>query len=132
MTTRAAVLLVDDERVVLDSLRLQIRRMCGDELTIECAGGAAEAWEVLDELKGEGVTIVLVMSDWLMPVTRGDAFLEEVKLRFPETKRVMLTGQADEQAIRRVRERGLADLLLLKPWSSHDLVAMMRLISPGT
>jgi CheY-like chemotaxis protein len=131
VTVRAAVLLVDDERVVLESLRLQIRRMCGDGLAIECAEGVAEAWEVLEELRNEGVSVVLVLSDWLMPVTRGDAFLEEVKLRFPQMKRVMLTGQADDQAVRRVREGGLADLLLLKPWSDQDLVAMMELIPLG-
>lgn len=130
MSRKTAVLLVDDERIVLDSLRLQIRRM-REDLVIECAGGVAEAWEVLEDLRDEDVTVLLVISDWLMPVTRGDAFLEEVKARFPEIKRVMLTGQADNDALARVRGAGLADAVLFKPWSDQDVLAMMALVSSG-
>ncbi len=128
MNARQAVLLVDDEQLILDSLRLQIRRMGGGDLAIECANGVSEAWEVLDELQGDGVAVVLVISDWLMPNTRGDAFLEALKARFPGIRRVMLTGQADADALERVRARDLVDRLLLKPWSDHDLAQVLALV----
>lgn len=125
---RFAVLLVDDEQVVLDSLRLQIRRMVGQDVMIECAASVSEAWEVIEECEADGVTLSLVISDWLMPVQRGDAFLEEVKARHPGIRRVMLTGQADKEALQRIREQGLVDLLLHKPWSDRGLSEAMSLL----
>lgn len=128
MTQRRALILVDDERVVLDSLRLQIGRVRSTDFDIECADSVDEAWEVIAALHDEGVTVPLVMSDWLMPGTRGDAFLEQVRARLPDTHRVLLTGQADGEALRRVHEAGLVDRLLFKPWSEEDILDVVALI----
>ncbi len=128
MSRASAVLLVDDEPVVLDSLRRQMRLMCGDGLQVECAESVSEAWEVMAEMQAEGVSVLLIISDWLMPLIRGDAFLEEVKARFPEVKRVMLTGQADGAALRRVRDGGFVDRLLFKPWSVQELAEVVGMV----
>jgi len=87
-------------------------------------------WELLEELHADGSTVLVVISDWLMPVTRGDAFLDELKSKFPGIKRVLLTGQADEEALRRVRDRDLVDLMLHKPWSEQDIRDVMALVPP--
>jgi len=129
MSKRVA-LLVDDEQLVLESLRLQIRRLGHDALAIECANSASEAWEVIEELQGEGAVILVIISDWLMPAIRGDAFLEEVKARFPGITRVMLTGQADGEALQRVSQQGVADMVLFKPWSDRDLAEALKLAEP--
>jgi len=125
--SKLVALLVDDEQLVLDSLRLQIRRLGRDDLAIECANSAAEAWEVIEELQGEGALILVIISDWLMPATRGDAFLEGVKARFPRIRRVMLTGQADGEALQRVTQGGVVDMVLSKPWSDRDLEMALEL-----
>ncbi|HRG98549.1 MAG TPA: response regulator [Polyangiaceae bacterium] len=129
MSGKPSIVLVDDERIIVDSLRLQIRRLRG-ELEVECAGSVSEAWELLEELHADGSTVLVVISDWLMPVTRGDAFLDELKSKFPGIKRVLLTGQADEEALRRVRDRDLVDLMLHKPWSEQDIRDVMALVPP--
>ncbi len=126
--SQAIVMLVDDEKTVLDALRGQIRALFGSTLSCETAEGVDEAWEVLGELiDEEGETVILIVSDWLMPGTKGDEFLEGIRARYPGIVRVMLTGQADEAAIRRVQEGGLAQLLLYKPWRQDDLVEAIKL-----
>ena len=124
-----AVLLVDDEQLVLQSLRNQYRRLIGDsDIAVECAGSVSEAWEVIEDLQEVGVQVVLVVSDWLMPSTRGDVFLADVQTRMPSIKRVLLTGQADHDVLRRVVAHGIADLLIFKPWSELDLRDTLALV----
>lgn len=127
MLAKAAVLLIDDEKVILDSLRLQINRFQLD-INIECATSVSEAWELIDELHEDNINILLIISDWLMPVTRGDAFFEEVKSRFPNIKRILLTGQADYEALERIRSRNLVDKLMAKPWSDEDIVEVLAML----
>jgi CheY-like chemotaxis protein len=127
LLAKAAVLLIDDEKVILDSLRLQISRFQLD-VNIECATSVSEAWELIDELHEDNIDILLIISDWLMPVTRGDAFFEEVKNRFPNIKRILLTGQADYEALERIRSRNLVDKLMAKPWSDADIVEVLAML----
>lgn len=118
----AVILLVDDEKTVLDALRTQIRTLFGRTLSCETAEHVDEAWEVLDELiEDEGAQVILVVSDWLMPGVKGDEFLAQVRSRYPDIVRVMLTGQADAEALERVQREELAQLLLHKPWAEDDL-----------
>ena len=65
----------------------------------ETAEDVPEAWEVLEELEEMGAEVVIIVSDWLMPGVRGDEFLIEVRRKHPQIARVMLTGQADEDAL---------------------------------
>ena len=117
----AAILMVDDEKTILDSLKGQLRGIFGGRFSYETAEDAAEALEVLEELHAEGVRVVVVVSDWLMPGKHGDEFLADVRARFPSIGRILLTGQADEGAIRRVREGAIASEIIFKPWSAAVL-----------
>lgn len=121
--TRSAILVVDDEKTILDSLRGQLRTLFGSRYLVETADDAEEAWEVLEDLERVGVDVVVVVSDWLMPGMRGDEFLAAVRVRFPRTGRVLLTGQADAEAIRRARDDARVFEVIRKPWSAEALQA---------
>ncbi len=123
----AVVLLVDDEKTVLDALRRQVVALGGRRLRCETAEHVDEAWEVLQELTEFEEHVILVVSDWLMPGTRGDAFLADVRFRHPDVVRVMLTGQADPSALERVVREQLAHLVLSKPWRESDVQAALAL-----
>jgi CheY-like chemotaxis protein len=116
-----AIILVDDEKTILDCLHEQLGRMFGTRYIYERAESVDEAWEVIIELEEDGVEIVAVISDWLMPGTRGDEFLIGLRARRPATARVMLTGQADGIAIDRVRREGDPTTVMAKPWSAEAL-----------
>ena len=122
----SAILCVDDEVMILESLREQLQRNFGDRYLYEVAEGIDEAWEVIAELYAEGIRILVVVSDWLMPGVKGDEFLIAVHKRYPEIISIMLTGQADEACVERVRTEAALYALLRKPWSEEDLVHIIQ------
>ncbi len=119
--TRTVILLVDDEKTVLDSLSEQLRRLYPQGIECETAESAEEAWELLQELSDEDIPVMVVVSDWLMPGQRGDEFLAQVRTKYPHIGRVMLTGQADPAALERARAEATAHQILFKPWRPEEL-----------
>jgi CheY-like chemotaxis protein len=126
MATKMAILCVDDDKLVLDSLKSQLRRTFGAKYVYETAEAAEDAYEIIEELAEEGVTVLLIVSDWLMPRIKGDEFLIEVHRRFPGVIKVMLTGQATPEAIERARRGAGLYRCLHKPWSEAELVETIQ------
>jgi len=119
--SNAAILCVDDETSILKALKEQLKRCFGSRYVYEVAQSAEEAWVVIDELDQEEIKILIIVSDWLMPNVRGDVFLAQVHERFPEVVTVMLTGQADEDAIERARQQANLYACIHKPWTEEEL-----------
>ena len=115
--SQSVILCVDDEKVVLDSLKIQLKREFGDNYIYEFAENADDALEIIAELEKENKTILVIVSDWLMPGIKGDEFLIRVHEKHPDIVKVMLTGQADENAITKVKEQANLHACLYKPWS---------------
>lgn len=120
--SKKAILCVDDEKIILQSLKAQIKKHFGDRYLYEFAESRDEAWEVIAELDEAGIEILVIVSDWLMPNVRGDDFLIEVHQRFPQIITVMLTGQAHEDAIARAKKEANLHRCLHKPWSEQELI----------
>lgn len=117
---------VDDERIVLLSLRDQITKYFGERYRYEFAESVDEAWEVIDELCLEQIQILIIVSDWLMPGMRGDEFLIEVHKRFPKIVTVLLSGQANEEAIENARKHANLHAYIPKPWDEQSLIEVIR------
>lgn len=81
---RKSVLIVDDEPLVRESLRM-ILDLEGHRM-VEAATGS----EALDKLNGEKFDVVF--TDFLMPGMKGDQLAREIKGRCDETPVVMVTG----------------------------------------
>ena len=122
---KPAILCVDDELVVLDSLKIQLRNEFGDNYMYEVAESADEAMEIIDEIQDETAVIVIV-SDWLMPGIKGDEFLIRVHEKYPNIVKVMLTGQADEAAVERVKTEANLHRCLSKPWDAIELIETIK------
>ncbi len=101
------ILFVDDEQNILDGLRRMLRSR-RDEWDIVFASGAREA---LDMISREPVDVVV--SDMRMPVMNGVEFLTEVMRRHPHIIRIILSGHADKELIK--RSTGVAHQYLSKP-----------------
>ena len=123
---RGVLLCVDDEIIVLTALKDQLRRAFGNEFQIEVAESAEEALELLDELSEEGHRLLVIVSDWQMPGMKGDEFLVHAHRRFPTVLKIMLSGQAQQDAVERARREGGLHDILAKPWSATELVEMIR------
>ncbi len=126
MSNKKVILCVDDEKIILKSLKAQIKRHFNKNYTYECAEDAIEALEIIEELNKEGAQIMMIVSDWLMPQMKGDEFLIQVHQKFPDITKVMLTGQASEDAIERARCKANLHHCLHKPWSEQELIEILE------
>lgn len=123
---KKAIVCVDDESIILDSLGEQIENLFGNQFMYEYAENAEEGMEVLEELTEEGVQVLVIVSDWLMPGKKGDEFLIEVHKKFPRIVKVMLTGQADESAIENARKNADLFAYIHKPWTAEQLEKVIK------
>ena len=121
-----AILCVDDEAVILLSLLQELKTHLGNHYTYERATSAESALGIIDELDKEGIRVILIISDWLMPGMKGDEFIELVNHSHPEIKAIMITGQADESAIERVGSIHSVVAVLKKPWRSDELIKTIK------
>ncbi len=115
---RPGVLLLDDELRVLKALE---RALMSEGFRVWTASEPEAAFQLLGEQ-----TVDVVVSDYRMPHTDGVTFLKEVRRRKPETRRVLLTGQADIHSIAEAINQGAIHRLFLKPWDHLDLVTALR------
>jgi DNA-binding NtrC family response regulator len=123
---KVAILCVDDEAIILNSLVRQLQTAFDDAYLYETAESADEALEIIEELQSEGT-----VSDWLMPGAKGDEFLIEVHKRFPGVVKIMLTGQADRDAIERAIDQANLYTCLEKPWQAQDLIQAIQSALPS-
>ena len=114
---KTKILLVDDEPRVLDGYRRTLRK----RYEIETAHSAAEG---LDKITNEG-PFAVVVSDYRMPGMDGIEFLGQIHQRFPDTTRVMLTGQADLEASIAAVNLGRVYRFLTKPCDPETLAVTL-------
>jgi len=124
--SRKAILLVDDEAIIVLALSRELRRAFGREYRIETALDAETAFKIMDDLESEGCALVVVVSDWLMPGMKGDEFLVRIHERNPAVALFMVTGQADETAVNRVVNEAKVVACIRKPWRGPELVELIR------
>lgn len=120
------VICVDDEMMILTSLREQLRELHDLGLSIEFSADGQDALDLLDELLSDGEEVPLFISDHIMPGLKGDEVLRAVYERSPKTRCVLLTGQADLEAVKRVVNRANLYRYLSKPWEQEDLLMTAR------
>ena len=115
------IICVDDEQTILDSLRIQLETTLGDDYLIEMAQGGEEALEVISELLEDNYEITVVIADYIMPGMKGDELLIRIHDISPKTHKIMLTGQADIEAIGKAIQYAKLYRYIAKPWQADDL-----------
>jgi CheY-like chemotaxis protein len=123
---KAVILCVDDEVTILNTLKTQLKNEFADTYTYEMAENAIDALEIIEELEEDNISIILIVSDWLMPGMKGDEFLIQVHQKFPNIIKIMLTGHADEAAVKRAVEQANLFCCLYKPLNTEDLIKTIQ------
>jgi response regulator RpfG family c-di-GMP phosphodiesterase len=117
----ATIMLVDDEEMVLNSIRSFFLIESAYQLLTYTS-----PLKALQELDNAPPHIDLVISDYLMPEMDGITFLAKVKEKLPMVPRILLTGYADkENAIKAINNVGLYQYIE-KPWDNEDLKLIIR------
>jgi YesN/AraC family two-component response regulator len=119
---KPVILCVDDEKLVLESVVGQLRQHYRNQYAYETAESAEDAHEVVAELMEAGQPIHVIISDWLMPIQKGDAFLIEMSELLPNAKLIMLSGHADEDAVERAQKYANLHEFMRKPWDKSTLI----------
>jgi CheY-like chemotaxis protein len=127
---KRAILCVDDEAIILNSLLRQLQTAFDDSYIYETAENADEALEIIEDLQGEGTDLLVIVSDWLMPGSKGDQLLIDVHQRFPGVVKIMLTGQANPDAVERAQTEANLYTCLAKPWQEQDLIQAIQSALP--
>jgi signal transduction histidine kinase len=114
---RPTLLVVDDEKDVLESVRHFFRRSC----RVLIAEGGEPALEIL---RSEPVHVILC--DQRMPGMSGDELLRQAREVQPDAVRLLFTGYADLPAVIRAVNEGQIFRYISKPWDAAELEAIVR------
>ncbi|NEP85133.1 MAG: response regulator, partial [Okeania sp. SIO3B3] len=96
------IVCVDDELLILESIKYELKKVLDKSINIELAESANEAFDLIDDLVEDQQKILIIVADWLMPDIKGDEFLISIHQKYPNIIKILLTGQADEKIINRV------------------------------
>jgi len=115
---KPSILFVDDEKNILQGLRRMLRGL-RDEWEMDFAEGGEAALAKLSEQ-----SVDVVVTDMKMPGMNGAELLDRVSELYPQTLRLILSGEADTEAtFRTVRT---SHQFLPKPSNSERLIEIIR------
>ncbi len=112
------VLLVDDDKNLLDGLRRSLRKENYDVL---CSSSAEMAMEIL-----QSQTIDVVISDQDMPGRKDADFLNPVFLEFPNTIRFLLASEATLEVAVDAINNGAINRFFIKACNTSELAEKIR------
>lgn len=112
------LLIVDDDAI---TRRAMCRTLEDPDYNVLQAAGPAEALELLSRHH-----IEVVISDFHMPSENGAQFLAAVKVRCPNTVRVLLTSDTSSKVLVSAINDGQARRVLYKPWTDEQLRNVVR------
>ncbi|AFM03793.1 SpoIIE-like protein with response regulator receiver domain [Bernardetia litoralis DSM 6794] len=119
---KKVILCVDDEFIILNSLKKELQRYFSDSMTIEIAESGKEGLEAIEFLTSKRKEIVIIISDYIMPNMQGDKFLIEAHKHLPVAMKILLTGEANIEGVTNVINKTNLYRYISKPWDKNDLI----------
>ncbi len=115
------ILIVDDEKEVLNALRSTLERAKLFKSIVSTAESADKALEIL-----KNGDFDLVLSDYKMPGKNGIDLLGEVKKKYPNTVRMLITGYSDLKTAREAINLAEVNNYLEKPWDIEEMRSIIH------
>lgn len=119
---KPVIFCIDDEKIILTSLKEQLKRHFGKEYDIETVDNGEETLEIIKGLEEDNIDIPVVICDQIMPGIKGDVLLQKIHTRLPKTLKILLTGQADALAVGNAVNYANLYRYIAKPWEQMDLI----------
>ncbi len=121
------MLCVDDEAEVLEAVERDLSSL-ENQFPLEIASSAAEARAVLKKIVDSGDELGVIFCDHVMPDETGVELLTamEGSDAWAQTRKVLLTGQASQEATIEAINRGGLDHFVAKPWTKENLINVAR------
>lgn len=115
-----AVLLVDDDPDILDSLKMVLEHAVED-VHVHTAPSGAAALEILRDTR-----VQLIITDYQMPGMTGAEFLAQADAIARETPRIMISAFSEATVREDVEKRTRVDLIMGKPMDVDELIGRTR------
>ncbi len=116
------LLIVDDDSLILDVLRIQLEHILPEYVNIERASSGDEGLQLMKDLIQDGLPpIEIIISDYFMPGLTGTEFLLRAHVINSSSKKILLTGQADEATVNKILEETNLFHFMTKPWNGQEL-----------
>lgn len=119
-TITATILCVDDELNILSSMKRLFRPFGYRIIT---ADSGAKGLEIIEQEKGK---INVIISDMRMPNMNGAEFLSQVRQKYPDIMRILLTGYSDMDSTVDAINDGQIYRYVSKPWNEADLISCIK------
>lgn len=116
MSTELRVLLVEDEFLVRQTIKM-ILQPHAEEITL--VGEATNGREALEIMEKHAVDVMI--TDVVMPQMNGLDLLTEVRARWPQTHVIILSGFSDFDYVKTAFKKGIVDYIL-KPQLTPELL----------
>jgi CheY-like chemotaxis protein len=122
VTPSKKILVVDDEQLVCDAVKMML---AFDGHDVQTANSGKEALELFDKEKYD-----LVITDFSMPIMKGDELAASIKIRAPKQPVLMITAYAEMLQSSGTPLTGV-DFMISKPFLLDDLRAAIAKVFPG-
>jgi len=117
MDTKLNVLVVDDEQIVLDSVKRHLRN---DDVNILTALRVSEGQEIMKK-----ETVDIILTDLMMPDIDGLEFMKIVGKEHPNLPMIMITGYATISTALQATQLGAFDYIA-KPFTKTELRSVVK------
>jgi diguanylate cyclase (GGDEF)-like protein/PAS domain S-box-containing protein len=117
-TVRQTLLIVDDDPFMRELLATELG---GEQYRVLLAQSGAQAFETLAQNE-----VQVILCDQSMPEMEGTVFLDRVKAMYPDTFRIVLSGETNLEDMMAAVNRGSVDRFYTKPWDHAALLNSVR------
>jgi len=117
MERQINILVVDDEQIVLDSVKKHLRKT---DYNVQTVSSVQKALLMMEQMEFD-----LVLTDLMMPHIDGLELMEIVKSRYPKVPVIMITGYAAADTARQATRLGAFDNVA-KPFSKAELITAIN------
>jgi len=117
MERQINILVVDDEQIVLDSVKKHLRKT---NYNVQTVSSVQKALLIMEQMEFD-----LVLTDLMMPHIDGLELMEIVKSRYPKVPVIMITGYAAADTARQATRLGAFDNVA-KPFSKAELITAIN------
>lgn len=115
---KPVILLVDDEPAITRSLKRSLQKEPFEILT---ANSPKQAMQILDQTRAD-----VLVCDEQMPGMSGSPLLALVRQRYPDSIRIILTGQATLETAIKAINQGEVYRFLIKPCQPYELIQIIK------
>jgi CheY-like chemotaxis protein/glycine cleavage system H lipoate-binding protein len=120
MKEQAKVLVVDDEEVVLQSVRKILESTDDHEFAVDTVLSPQEGLALINRF-----TYDIVITDLMMPGIDGLAFIDRVRENSPDCRIIMITGYATMRTALQALRKGAFDYIA-KPFTKREMLTVVE------